>query len=73
MKLADVLLLSLSVAFIIMGIHQNMTVGFGSAYWLIMLSCVFLFLYIFRKNSGDPKKNGTPLKNQRTSRGKKKK
>jgi hypothetical protein len=56
MKLPDVILLSLSVAFIIMGIHQNMTVGFGNAYWLIMLSCVFLFIYLFRKNSAAPKK-----------------
>lgn len=56
MKLTDVILLSLSVAFIIMGIHQNMTVGFGSAYWLIMLSCLFLFIYLFRKNSGAQKK-----------------
>lgn len=52
MKLLDMILLSLSVAFIIMGIHQNMTVGFGSAYWLIMVSCVFLFVYIYRKRNG---------------------
>jgi hypothetical protein len=57
MKLTDVILLSLSVAFIIMGIHQNMTAGFGSAYWLIMLSCLFLFIYLFRKKTLTPKEN----------------
>ncbi len=58
MKLPDIILLSLSVAFIIMGIHQNMTAGFGSAYWLIMVSCVFLLVYIYRKrnrNTNDQK------------------
>jgi hypothetical protein len=55
MKLLDVILLSLSAAFIIMGIHQNMTVGFGSAYWLIMASCVFLFVYLYRKRNGTAK------------------
>jgi hypothetical protein len=49
MKLPDVILLSLAVAFIIMGIHQVMTVGFGGAYWALMLALVFFFLYNLRR------------------------
>ncbi|MCI0751140.1 MAG: hypothetical protein L0Y35_04825 [Flammeovirgaceae bacterium] len=49
MKLTDVLLLSLSVAFLIIGIHQMITVGIGHAYWIIMLSLLVFFLYNLRK------------------------
>ena len=45
MKLADVILLSLTIAFMIMGVHQVMRVGFGNAYWALMLALVILFLY----------------------------
>ena len=50
MKLTDVLVLSLAVAFLIIGIHQTMVVGFGKAYWAIMLSLVLYFVFNFRKN-----------------------
>lgn len=49
MKLIDVILLSLAAAFLIMGIHQTITVSFGKAYWLIMLSTMLLFIYLYRK------------------------
>jgi len=49
MKLIDVLLFSLAVAFFIIGIHQIMTLGLGKGYWAIMLTTVFYFLYILRK------------------------
>ena len=49
MKLADVILISLAAAFLIMGIHQVITVSFGKAYWLIMLSTMLLFIYLYRK------------------------
>lgn len=49
MKLTDVLVLSSAVAFLIIGIHQMMTLGFGSAYWAIMLSVVLYFVFILRK------------------------
>lgn len=49
MKLIDVVLLSLAVAFFIMGVHQTITVSFAKAYWLIMLATVFLFAYTYRK------------------------
>jgi len=45
MRLRDVILLSLAVAFIIIGIHQVMTVGFGHGYWAIMLALIFFFLF----------------------------
>lgn len=49
MKLVDVILISLAAAFLIMGIHQVITVSFGKAYWLIMLSTMLLFIYVYRK------------------------
>jgi len=49
MKLIDVLLFSLAVAFFIIGIHQIMTLGFGRGYWAIMVTAIFYFLYILRK------------------------
>ena len=49
MKLLDVVLLSLAVAFIIIGVHQTINVGFGKAYWAIMLALVFFFLYNLRR------------------------
>jgi hypothetical protein len=49
MKLSGVILLSLTVAFLIIGIHQIMTVGFGNAYWAVMLALVFFFLYNLKR------------------------
>jgi hypothetical protein len=49
MKLVDVLVLSLAVAFLIIGIHQTMVFGFGKAYWAIMISLGLYFLFIYRK------------------------
>lgn len=49
MKLADVIIMSLAVAFLIIGIHQLMTNGLGSAYWAIMLSLILFFLMNLRK------------------------
>lgn len=49
MKLPDIILLSLAAGFIIIGIHQVMTVGFGNGYWAIMVAVLFFFIYTFRK------------------------
>ena len=49
MKLPDVILLSLAVAFVLIGIHQIMTVGFENAYWAVMLALLFFFLYNLRR------------------------
>ena len=49
MKLPDILLLSLAVAFLIIGIHQVMNYGIASAYWALMLSLILFFLLNLRK------------------------
>ena len=49
MNLVDVLLLSLATVFIIIGIHQTMLVGFGNAYWALMLALILFFVYNYRK------------------------
>jgi len=51
MRLTDAILLSLAAGFLIIGIHQTITVGFGNAYWAIMLSVVLFFVYSFKKKS----------------------
>lgn len=48
MKLLDVIILSLAVVFIIIGIHQILTIGFGDAYWALMLALILFFIYNFR-------------------------
>ncbi len=49
MKVIEVIFLSLAIAFSIIGIHQVMTVGFGNAYWAIMLALVFFFLFNLKR------------------------
>lgn len=49
MKLADVIILSLAIAFSIIGVHQVMRVGFENAYWALMLALVFFFLFNLRR------------------------
>jgi hypothetical protein len=49
MKLVDVLILSLAVAFVIIGIYEVMTRGISFAYWSIMLSTGLFFLFVYRK------------------------
>jgi hypothetical protein len=47
MKLPEIIILSLAVAFI--GIHQVMTVGFGNAYWALMLTLILFFVFKLRR------------------------
>ncbi|MBT1698923.1 hypothetical protein KK083_18665 [Fulvivirgaceae bacterium PWU4] len=49
MRLPDVILLSLAVVFLIVGIDQVITIGFGNAYWAIMLALIFFFVYNLRR------------------------
>jgi len=49
MKLTDIIILSLAVVFTIIGIHQTMTIGFGKAYWAVMLALVLFFIFNLRK------------------------
>ena len=49
MNLINSILLSLAVAFVIIGIYEMMAVGVGEGYWAIMLSIALFFLYVYRK------------------------
>jgi len=49
MNLINSILLSLAVAFLIIGIYEMMAVGVGEGYWAIMLSIALFFLYVYRK------------------------
>ena len=49
MKLVDVLVLSVAIAFLIIGIHQTMVLGFEKAYWALMLALILYFVYNLRK------------------------
>jgi hypothetical protein len=49
MKLVDVVVLAVAVAFLIIGIHQIITVGLQNAYWAIMLSVALYFVFVLRK------------------------
>ena len=49
LKLADILILSLAVAFLIIGIHQTMVLGLGHAYWALMLTLILFFVFNLRK------------------------
>lgn len=49
MKLPEVLLLSLSFAFTIIGVHQIINVGLGNGYWAIMLALAFFFIFTLRR------------------------
>lgn len=49
MKLLDVLLLSLAVAFVIIAIYETMAKGIGSAYLYIMVSLGLFFFINYRK------------------------
>ena len=48
-NLVDIIVLSLSAGFLIIGIHQTITVGFGVSYWLFMLSIALLLYQQIRK------------------------
>lgn len=45
----EVVVFSLSIVLLIVGVHQTITIGFASAYWIFMLMITFLLLYTFLK------------------------
>ena len=49
MNLTNSILLSLAVAFVIIGIYEMMAVGVSEGYWAVMLSVALFFLYVYRK------------------------
>ena len=50
MKLADILLLSLSAAMVIIGTHLTITLGLTTSYPVFMFAVALLFWYRYRKN-----------------------
>jgi VIT1/CCC1 family predicted Fe2+/Mn2+ transporter len=49
LKLADVILLSLSTAFLFISIYEMYHYGLNAAYWSIMFTIIFFFWYGYRK------------------------
>ncbi|MEP0937773.1 MAG: hypothetical protein ABJH00_09540 [Cyclobacteriaceae bacterium] len=50
MKLLDILLFTLAIAFFVIGIYESMVLGIAQAYSIFMVSIVLLFIYGYRKN-----------------------
>ena len=50
MKLADILLLGLTLAFLIIGIDQTIVLGFSQAYWAFMIALLTFFMFTLRKS-----------------------
>jgi hypothetical protein len=67
MKLADTVLISLSIGFMMMGIHQTYTNGFAGSYIFFMTMLTLLGIYQLRKlNAG--KKVNESLNNKKNQR-----
>jgi Flp pilus assembly protein TadB len=50
MKLTDILILSLSLALVIVGIHQTLVNGIGASYAIFMFAVGLLFWFQLRRN-----------------------
>jgi len=50
LKLPDIILISLTVVFVVIGIYEIMELGPSSGYWSVMLALVCFFAYHIRKN-----------------------
>ena len=55
MKFSEAILLSLSVAFFIIAVHQTFVLGIAQSYWLFMLSVTMLLLNRLAKKKQDEK------------------
>lgn len=51
MKMMNVLLLSSSIGFFIIGVHQLITLGIMHSYWIFMVTIALLFLYQLKKKA----------------------
>ena len=63
----DIIVLALSAGFLIIGIHQTITIGFGASYWLFMLSIGFLLYQQIRK-ARKKQEESQPKLNRRAKR-----
>ena len=50
MKLLDIVLISASAGFLIIGIYEIMKGNFADNYWILMMMLICLFVYGYRKN-----------------------
>jgi 4-hydroxybenzoate polyprenyltransferase len=66
-KLIDIIVLALSAVALIIGIHQTINYGFGSAYWLYMIS-IGLFLYYQIRKVKKKQEENQPKLNRRAKR-----
>ncbi len=51
MKLLDTIIFSLAILFMLVGLHQGMTVSYAASYWLFMLAMGMLLWYQYRKKN----------------------
>jgi len=67
MKLKDVILLSLSAAMVIVGIHVTITQGILMSYPVLMVAMILLFWFRFRKAKESERKPSeqTAMKNKK--------
>ena len=59
MKLVKIIVLSLSAAFLIIGIHQTIVLGFEVSYWIFMLT---ISMFLFYRLLGTSEKDGEKKK-----------
>lgn len=73
MKLVKNIVLSLSAAFLIIGIHQTITLGFEVSYWIFMLTIsMYLFYRLINNSEKDPNKKKKKDKTVKPKKSKKK-
>ena len=66
-NLTDIIIFALSIVAFIVAIHQTIYYGFGSAYWIYMISIAFLLYHQIRKNKTKQEEN-QPKLNRRAKR-----
>ncbi len=69
MSRARTITLFISAAFIIIGIHQTITVGFEVSYWIFMLSLSLYFLSRLLSNKDGKKEKKKPSKKAKRPQG----
>lgn len=74
-KWYNIAIIALATGFLIIGVHQTITLGFEVSYWLFMLSISLILLNWMIRNTGNekPKKEKKNLINSRSGKKKKRK
>ena len=50
MKLYETILFALTLALLVIGLHQTAVNGFVNSYWIFMLMIIMMIIYRIRKN-----------------------